>query len=117
MWMEISSDQGSNRLDSLTPEEQSVLDFLADRADVSSDEYRREFEAEFAALTPEEKAEFKLVIDTLNEVLPGINASLDRIGQAISRSRATMREMRKQMSAMSDRVTRIENALRDGLLN
>jgi hypothetical protein len=102
---------------SLTPEEQSALDFLADRAGVSSDEYRREFEAEFAALTPEEQAEFALVIDTINEVLPGINASLDRMEQTLSRSRASMREMRKQMSAMSDRVTRIEDALRDGLLN
>lgn len=102
---------------SLTPEEQSALDFLAARAGVSSDAYRREFEAEFEALSPEEQAEFALVIDSINKVLPGINASLDRIGQAISRSRATMREMRKQMSAMSDRVTRIEDAFRDGILD
>ncbi len=95
----------------ITAEDRKAANELGALLGVSGDDLIREFVEEWEQLTPSQQAEFEQLIDTLNEVLPDMNVSLDCIQQNLARSHSTMREMNKQMTVMSDRVSRIEHAL------
>lgn len=76
---------------------------------VGSEQFRRELEAELEEATPEQRAEFELLIDQANAVLPGIHAALDRADASLAETRATMHELRHGMAALDGRVADIEN--------
>lgn len=91
----------------LSPEDRAAAEELAALLGVSGSELIDEFEN----LTPEEQAEFERLVDQANEILPELQASVDRIGQDIARSRATVREISEDLTAMSERVSGIEESL------
>ena len=91
----------------LSPEDRVAAQELAALLGVSGSELIEEFEN----LTSEEQAEFERLVDQANEILPELQASLDRIGQDIVRSRSAVGEMCGHLAAMSERVSGIEEAL------
>lgn len=91
----------------LSPEDRISAGKMAVLLGVSSDELIDEFER----LTPDQEAALEQAINKLNEVLPGMHASLDRIEQGISRCRSSVREMQGHLAAMNLRVSGIEEAI------
>ena len=92
----------------LTPEDWAAADSLAELLGVSSEELAREFVEEFEALTPEEQAEFMQIVEQANEVLPKMDAALNRIEEHMAGCRAKIRELHAQISGTAHRVSAIE---------
>ena len=75
---------------------------------LSSEAFERELEEEFEQATPEERAEFKSLVEQANAVLPEMNATLDRIGETMASMNVTIGEMRESMSSLDKRVSHTE---------
>jgi hypothetical protein len=80
---------------------------------MSSDQFRRELEADFERATPEERAEFEQIVEQANTVLPEMNATLDRMSDTAAKMSAMIGEVTACIASIDARVSRIE----DGLLN
>ncbi|QYU70423.1 hypothetical protein J4558_10025 [Leptolyngbya sp. 15MV] len=107
----IKLDVADVDLANLTPEDWTAAGQLADLLGIPVDEFVQEFLEEWNRLTPEQRAEFEQAVDRANEVLPDLDASLDRIEQGISNCALKLRETHAQVSAMSKRVSSIEATL------
>lgn len=91
----------------LTPADKAAAAELAKLLGVSCDDLIREFES----LSVEEQAELERTVGEANAILPGLNAALDRIAANTSSCRSKVCAINLHLSAMSDRVSLIENSL------
>jgi phage shock protein A len=101
----------------VTPADRDAANELGALLGVPGEDLLNEFVEEWDQLMPGQRAEFEQVLEQVNEALPDMQTSIDRIEQSMVRCQSTVHEMRKSMADMSDRVSRIEEALADGLLS
>ena len=80
---------------------------------MSSEEFKRDLEAELEQATPEQQAEFNQVIAQANHVLPKMNATLERIGEKMAEMSVARGEIKKTLSSLDARVSRIEVRFED----
>ncbi len=103
----------NRKTNSLTVEDRAAAEGLALLLGVSSSELIEEFEN----LTPEQEAELEDLLAQVNEAVPAMSASLDRMSDTIARTSATARELTEMMAATDKRLAKIEHAIAGGALN
>jgi methyl-accepting chemotaxis protein len=94
-----------------TAHESTIEDQFIDHFGMSSEQFRRELEADFEKATPEERAEFQQLVEQANAVLPEISATLDSIDRSLIKMNAAVAEMTEGMTSLDARVSRIEDNL------
>jgi len=97
----------------LSDEDRAAAEELAQLFGVSSSGLIEEFEN----LTPEQEAELEDLLAQANEVLPLMNASLDRMANRIAATGETIREMHDHLARTAERVSRIEQLIVCGALD
>lgn len=95
----------------MTTDDWAAAEELATLLSVSTAEMVAEFAAEYDGLTPQEKAELAEALERLEEVLPGLHQSLDRVERGLSECRSTMRSLNDRMASTSDRLSRLEDLM------
>ncbi len=96
--------------DTSTSMDALVEDRFASTFGMSSEQFMRELEAEFEQNTPEERAEFERLVDQANAVMPGIHATLDRIGKTLAGMSVAVDQLKDGMTTLDARVTGIEGS-------
>jgi chromosome segregation ATPase len=100
----------NHKTNSLTDNDLAAAEELALLLGVSSSELIEEFEN----LTPEQEAELEDLFAQANEVLPSLNASLDRMADQIAATGEAIRELHDHLARTGERVSRIEQAIDGG---
>jgi hypothetical protein len=80
---------------------------------MSSEEFQRQLEVEFAQASPEEQAEFSRLVDEANAVLPGMLARVDRMSAHVDTLKTSVGEMRESFATLEERLSAFEDSLAD----
>jgi predicted nucleic acid-binding Zn-ribbon protein len=80
-------------------------------ADLEDEEFQRQLQQEFGALSPEERAEFEALVAQANEALPAMNASLDRMLGRMREMATGISDVKASVSRLNARLDKIETRL------
>ncbi|MBX9897210.1 MAG: hypothetical protein K2Y17_04815 [Qipengyuania sp.] len=95
----------------MTTDDWAAAEELAGLLGVPTNQMVSELALEYDALTPGEKAELAEAIARLDEVLPGLHQSLDRVERGLSKCRSTVRDLNDRMATTAARISRLEEVV------